>query len=277
MDNGDVSSTTRVRNWVVTINNWTDDDQEGLRKLDYRYLVFGREVGEEGTPHLQGYVEFSTSVRFNRVKELIPRGYLDRRRGTAKQASDYCKKDGDFEEYGTLGGAQGHRTDMDSIKEIIDNGGTLTDIRDEFYGAYIRYQRSITRDLFAQASQSLRLGLNVKVYWGRTGSGKTRAAWEETGEKFILRRGNTGYWFDGYRGQDLLIIDEFRSGTPYANLLAMLDIYPYGCDTKTEGVHWACWKRVIITSPIHPDNWYPNLDEDRGQLNRRIHEIKEFE
>jgi len=68
--------------------------------LKCKYIVFGYERGEEGTPHLQGYVHLSTQKTLSAMKKFIPRAHLEPRRGTIDEAVDYCKKDGDFEEYG---------------------------------------------------------------------------------------------------------------------------------------------------------------------------------
>lgn len=101
---------SRSKYFCFTINNYTNDDVDRLSNLgdEITYIVFGREVGESGTPHLQGYVEFRNRKRFPQVKTLLGnRVHLEKRRGSPQEASDYCKKDGDFEEIGELSRGQG--------------------------------------------------------------------------------------------------------------------------------------------------------------------------
>lgn len=89
--------------WCFTYNNYTDADIARLLDLDgVDYIVFGYEIAEEtGTPHLQGYVEFTNRRTFNAAKRAIgERCHLEPRRGSAYQAAGYCIKDGDFEERG---------------------------------------------------------------------------------------------------------------------------------------------------------------------------------
>ena len=92
--------------WCFTLNNYTDDDIVRLERLaavpTTEYLIYGRELGQEGTPHLQGFVMFTVRRRFNCVKRLLgDRYHIEAAVGTPYQAALYCKKDGDFTEFGT--------------------------------------------------------------------------------------------------------------------------------------------------------------------------------
>lgn len=95
----DTMSNQRVRNWCFTINNFNDVDVEALHALashpDVRYICIGDEVGDEGTKHLQGYIEMRGPSRFNAMKEKLggSRVHLEARRGTAKQAAEYCQSE----------------------------------------------------------------------------------------------------------------------------------------------------------------------------------------
>lgn len=90
---------SRAKRWCYTINN---PSEEVLLEDDCIYHVFGREVGEFGTPHLQGFIIFKQSKRLTQLQRLLPGGHYEVTRGSMQQASDYCKKDGDFVEYGEL-------------------------------------------------------------------------------------------------------------------------------------------------------------------------------
>jgi hypothetical protein len=60
---------SRLRNICFTLNNWTDQQYQSLMGLDVSYIVFGKEVGESGTPHLQGYCEFKNSTSFKSIQK----------------------------------------------------------------------------------------------------------------------------------------------------------------------------------------------------------------
>lgn len=110
--------------YCFTLNNYTDEDVAHLRQIANSdhvvYLIFGREVGDSGTRHLQGFVTFDRRKRLQQVRSLISDvAHFERALGTPHQASEYCKKDGDFELFGveppnvpTRTGAQGHWADF---------------------------------------------------------------------------------------------------------------------------------------------------------------------
>lgn len=95
-----------ARYWVFTLNNYTEEEEAFIRASVERedtlaYLAYGREVGENGTPHLQGHLELTKRQTLRQVKALLsPRVHLEIRRGTFQESEDYCSKDGDFHSFG---------------------------------------------------------------------------------------------------------------------------------------------------------------------------------
>lgn len=139
------------RRWCFTLNNPTLDERTLLNERlanneEVEYAVVGREIGEErGTPHLQGFVVFQTNKRFNAAKRYLgERSHIELARGTNQQASDYCKKDNDFEEWGSLPAPrQGKRTDFESFRDWIKSQEvtpTEADVADAFPSIYGRYK-----------------------------------------------------------------------------------------------------------------------------------------
>lgn len=98
----------------------------------------------------------------------------------------------------------------------------------------------------------------TKVYWGPTGTGKSHRAWEEAGPDAYPKNARTKFW-DGYRGQENAVMDEFRGAIDVGNLLTWLDRYPVSVEIKGSSTP-LCVERVWICSNLHPNEWYPGLD-----------------
>lgn len=138
--------TKRSRGWCFTINNYTDDDiLEILNAHDYaEYTVFGFEVGEQGTPHIQGYIYFKNQKVGTALKKLLTRANLRAARGNADQNYDYCTKDGEFYEFGDRP-EQGHRSDFDELKEDILSGSSIKEVSLSHTNLYMRYSGAIEK------------------------------------------------------------------------------------------------------------------------------------
>lgn len=144
--------TAQSKRWVFTHNNPTPADKDTLfAQLDHGdvvYAVVGNEVGESGTPHLQGFVIFKNNKRFTAAKTFLgQRCHLEVARGTSDQAATYCKKEGDFREWGQLPpNDQGKRSDFDRLKQFIleaDHEPTPYELANEFPSLYCRYRQSV--------------------------------------------------------------------------------------------------------------------------------------
>lgn len=141
--------------WVFTINNPSQDDKDNVAGLGsnsqlVKYLVVGRETGESGTPHLQGFVIVHNGATRTRVSSWLPRSHLEPARGTSEQAAVYCKKDGDFDEYGTCPVQSGAGNVLNSLYEwgdaYIEETGhapSSPEIAREHPTAYLRYPRAV--------------------------------------------------------------------------------------------------------------------------------------
>lgn len=107
------------------------------------------------------------------------------------------------------------------------------------------------------------------LYWGKTGMGKSRAAWTAAGLDAYSKSPTTKFW-DGYRSHRNVVIDEFRGGISIEHLLRWLDRYPVLVEIKGSAVPLMA-ENIFITSNIPIDLWYPGIDlETLNALKRRI-------
>lgn len=97
------SQRIRSRGWCFTINNPTNSKEDVLKLFEKaKCVIIGKEKGEQGTEHFQGYVQYKNAISFNTVKKLIPTAHIESAKGDPQQNYKYCSKDGDFIERGTF-------------------------------------------------------------------------------------------------------------------------------------------------------------------------------
>jgi len=137
---------SKAKNWCFTTNNYNDQHLLRISAIaeddSTAYLCYGKEVGAEGTPHLQGYVSFKARKRFEQVKRLIPDSHLSVARGTASQNQAYCQKEGDFTEFGDPPSGAGERCDLKLFMEAVKSGCTDRKLlREEHSKTMARYPR----------------------------------------------------------------------------------------------------------------------------------------
>ena len=127
-----MANNPRIR-WCFTLNNYTNL----IEKIEQaKRWVIGEEIGEQGTKHLQGYVEFKTKIRFNTVKNRLPNGaHIEPANGSPEQNYNYCIKEGKYKTFGTFSFKQ------NSSEEVID-GLLKGDKLVERSIHYIRYKKS---------------------------------------------------------------------------------------------------------------------------------------
>lgn len=262
------------RAWCFTLNNPETNDIAWPDCV--RYAIWQRESGEAGTHHLQGYVELRKPARLSGVRDLVPRAHWEPRRGTRDQARDYCRKqdtrvDGPWE-HGDFGaGGAGSRTDLSAVQARLDAGATEAEVAEEHFGAWCRYHKAF-REYRRLRSAPRCVQPAVEVYWGDPGTGKSRRARSENEGAYWKPRSN---WWDGYDGQEAVIIDDFYGWLPFDFMLRLLDRYPFSVEIKGGSVNFAATK-IVITSNKHPENWYSNENCVFAALERRITKIVHF-
>lgn len=240
--------------WCFTVNNPRRHyaDLDGLK--NWEYCIAGNEVGEEGTPHLQCFVVYKSRTRFTTVKAQLPKAHIEAMKTTPKKCIKYCKKDNDFEEFGTVpdfeGGATGGAKKAENFRAMIKlaMNDQVKDIMDidpvsyvQHYHAFKRIRQDnpvVVKDLPDVCGEWI---------WGEPGTGKS----------FKARQENPGYydkplnkWWDGYRNEECIILDDV--GIKQADWIGDLlkrwaDRYSFPAEQKGTTVQIRP-KKIIVTS-----------------------------
>lgn len=275
----EVKGSAKFRKYCFTINNWTVTDLENARLLlkGSEYGIIGKEVGESGTPHLQGYARFKNPRTFNALRKAFLRAHIEPSKGNDEQNYAYCSKDKDFEEFGKMqlqeNSEQGKRTDIVVIKEMINEGANMRDIIE----VASSYQSIRMAEIILKYKEKKR-NWKPKVEWfyGPTGTGKTRKAIEIFGENPYYISGKNLKWWEGYDGEENVVLDDFRADfCTFHELLRILDRYEFRIEVKGSSRQLLA-KHIIITSCHHPREVYKKNEEDVGQLLRRIDNVEKL-
>jgi Putative viral replication protein len=133
---------SRAKHWCFTLNNYTAENIAQILGAEdqYNYVIFGKEVGENGTPHLQGFVSFPSRVRLNYCTQTIGQAHYSVARNV-DHSIQYCKKDGDYVEIGQRPVAN-TRNDLESFKSAVAGGELdMGKLRAEFSEVVAKYPK----------------------------------------------------------------------------------------------------------------------------------------
>lgn len=261
------------RNWCFTLNNWSWEEFDILVELDYNYIILGFETGEQGTDHIQGFIQLIKKIELTAWKKINNRLHLEAMRGTPLEASNYCKKDGIFFEDGIMS-YSGKRNDIiDVKKEAAENG-----MRGVLNNPY-NYQCIRIAEKYLSYCENIR-DWKPNVIWitGEPGTGKSRLALSKALENFdkdeIYTKSDGSKWFTGYDAHKCVILDDFRdSWMSLTDFLTLIDRYERIVEQKGSSRQFLA-QTIFITSIFRPEALYKEAKgEPKEQILRRIDEI----
>ena len=238
------------------------------------YIKGQLERGEGGYLHWQLIVYFSSKQTMSYVKRIFG-DTCHCERSRSKAASDYVWKEetrvqGTQFELGNIPFQRNNPKDWDSVLNSA-KAGNFSDIPSDILIRCYANLKRIRVDHMVPTAQVR----EVFVFWGRTGSGKSRRAWDEASLEAYPKDPNSKFW-DGYSGQSHVVIDEFRGSISISHMLRWLDRYPVIVEVKGSSCVLQATK-IWITSNIPPEEWYPELDtETMNALRRRFTQIIHF-
>lgn len=128
------------KSWIFVRNNYTDVDQQLLRDTECTLMVFGREKGEQGTPHLQGFVTFKETFRFPTLSRNMPGFHLEHAK-TQEHAKNYCLKELDYEIFDRR--KQGQRSELQAAVADASANVTTKALWRDHTTCMVRYHRGI--------------------------------------------------------------------------------------------------------------------------------------
>lgn len=259
-------SQRKAKRFCFTLNNYAEEEYRSIcdtLEVSGCYGIVGREVGESGTPHLQGFIIFRDWHVFCDAKNrLNPRCHVEVAKGTPRQNRAYCSKGGDYREFGecpSSGSSSGRAESRDELARkftgAMESGHDgMVQFADEHPGTFFFSGSTMLRNY-----QSLQRPINrpnIIVYWyyGLPGTGKSRKAHEESPKAYI--KDPKTKWWNGYMFEEEVIIDDYGINCIDINhLLRWFDRYKCFVESKG-GMLPLLASKFYVTSNFHPSELF---------------------
>lgn len=293
-----MARTKASRKYQLTLNNpqkhdWSHEYiKNALNTFSgVLYWCMCDEVGEQGTAHTHVFAVFKNAVEFKSLQKPFLGAHIEPALGSNSDNRDYIRKEGKwledvkkdtnltetFEEYGELppDRAEGIN-ETAAIYEMIKQGSSDFEILEMYPNAMNKQDkiRQARQTIQGEKFKDVFRELDVSYLWGSAGVGKTRCVMEQFGYANVYRVTDYLHPFDSYKGQDVILFDEFRSQLTITELLNYLDGYPLELPCRYANKQ-ACFSKVYIVSNIPLEQQYPNIHAEQPKtweaLLRRIH------
>lgn len=268
---GNTKTLPRHRNFVFTSY---DINEPIFDETKMKYLAYAKEIcPTTGREHWQSYVCWKNAITFDNCRKKLAPHHVEIMHGTLKQNNTYCSKQGILIEHGSIPD-QGKRTDLNKIKDEILNGNlTVDEICTEDPEVYHQYGRTLEKleDLKYRNIYDRNMPEVTWIY-GETGTGKSHIAFQNFDPTTHFVWTNDNGWWDGYKQQEVVILNDFRGEIPYNNLLKLCDKWPEKVRRRNREPIYFTSNKIIITSSLPPEKVYKHREEEDSlaQLLRRI-------
>jgi hypothetical protein len=290
----------KSRAWVFTINHPEEADITKITAIpnenpEIVQIHVGREIGSKtGTEHLQGFLKTKNPTTRKHISKIIGgRAWIETRaRGSSDEAAKrYALKDDDIiiswpERYEEIipDPSKRERTKQEQeVKAFIDRCKKATDaesVLDEFPVVGLRNLHFMTTQVAKNQLQKLRiwggkLPQKNTWLWGAPGLGKTRWAFNISGQSKVFTK-SLSKWWDGYHPEthEIVLIDEFSPEIKGLTSLLKIwaDRYPTTQQVKngTIALCPGCY-HLIVTSNYSIHQCFPT--DESGAIARRFNEV----
>jgi len=295
----------RERNWCGTVNNYDIKHINAivnLQKAGIDFAIFALEIGKEGTPHIQFYirwingktktqaVNWFSRMTDEKMGDKDNKWSLRSRKGTHYEAASYCTPE--------------HPDKDESNCKVIRIIGNFPDEDDEELGVWASIMKDVTErqmdnwELLLKYPGSLRGSSNainnirtewqrtklnewreMSVTWisGPTRIGKTSSILKHYGSKNVYRITNYDHPWDAYRGQDVIIMDEFTNSVGLNEMKNYLDNYIINLPSRYQDKIGTYTKIYVISNDPFAKQYNWASEANYGAWKARFTEIIEAE
>jgi len=284
---------TQARKYLITINNpadksppWTPERiREVIGKL--KSVVFwckADEIGAEGTYHIHIFILASSPIRFSTIRNSFcgeahidscygtpesNRAYVAKEGKWAATAKAATKVDGTYEEHGEIPASTRLSKNglLQYIYSLVEAGLTNYEILQILPESMIYLEKMDQVRLLLKSEKYANefRQMNVIYLFGPTGVGKTRYVMDKYGYTNVYRISDYSHPYDEYKGQDVVMFDEYASGFKIQDMLQWLDGYPVDLPARYHQKQ-ACFTTCYVVSNLDPIEQYPSAQNEKPEV-----------
>lgn len=231
-----------------------------------RYACFGIEhCPETNVEHLQGFFILEKRQRLTELKKVDDKVHFEPMKGTIQQNFEYCtKEDDDPVEFGTRpefdNNGQREKARWKNAREAAMRG-SWNEVDDQIYVCHLKNLKTINAEQQVTA-QKLDECTGIWLY-GVPHSGKSHDARVKYGKRDFYLKESLDQWFDGYSGQETVIIEDIDpdmvTATTPQRLKTWCDVYAFPAQVKGGMLAGIRPKRFVITSNFSIEECFPKL------------------
>lgn len=230
-----------------------------------RFCAFGTEhATTTGRTHLQGFFQSIQRISLKQAIACSRFHYVSCMKGTVEASWCYITKEcgaenvfmyGEPTESRMISSNQGSRSDLSNLRDLVLSGASFEECN-ELYPVQLSHSMTWFNRMLQEREREPRGEPTVGVYWGRTGTGKTRTVFDSFTDVYRVSPQERVKWFNGYRGQKVALFDDFStSQMDISMFLQITDRYPLDLETKGGFIEWKP-EVIIFTSNSNPRDWY---------------------
>lgn len=273
--------TEAAKGWFLTYPKCPLDKEAVLLLLQtmgmpIKEWVVARELHEDGTPHVHAFVQYTSRITFSpdRWDLFGPDGtryhgnYQAARSWSSVQK--YCQKGGDFISSIDTQAAISKRAARNKVllegdlKELVDTGYiALTQLK------AVQQSRNLYKQLIPLEDRPSVCGIWI---YGAPGVGKSH--WVRAREPSLFIKAQNKWW-DGYIGQEAVLIDDMDTDCLAHYLKIWAD--KWGCYGEVKGDTVPLnYKRFYVTSNFNIRSLFQNLPPETIMAIRRRFKVLHF-
>ena len=283
------TSGRQARNWIFTINNFTESDEQFVELLsldeDVNRIIAEHEHLEEGTPHIQGYVSFTRRVYRTEVeRRLGGRAWVQIAVGSVKQNVEYCSKEGLVI---VSKNCECENDDIENGKltmKVVEAARNMDPwkFEDNFPMVWVKHRNQILNVMMDNALRNVENwdgDLKSKNYWiwGPPGIGKSKWAATLMPVQHQYKKA-VNKWWDGYNlcVHKIVMLEDFpMNGQMFAQHVKIWsDRYFFMAECKGSSMVVEPGRFFLIITSNFPIMACFDNDEDVRAISRRFTEFE---